>query len=114
MEAIMSAIGRNIKRLRLEHNMSQADLANRIGKTHSAVSMYESGEIEPRMGVVEKLAEVFGVPKSEIIESRYEYAAVSLYNDDERELLELYRSASDGMRNAVLGNLRAFKENSKR
>lgn len=107
-------IANNIKRLRSERDWTQEQLAEKVGVTRPTITQWESGWSQPRMGKVEKLAEVFGVPKSEIIESRYEYAAVSLYNDEERELLELYRSASDGMRNAVLESLRAFRESSKR
>lgn len=102
----MSAIGENIKRYRLQRGMTQADLAKRIGKTHSTVSMYESGEILPRMGTLEKIASVFGVPKSELVESRIEYAYISLANNDERELLELYRRLPDASKDAVTTFLR--------
>lgn len=57
----------NIKRLRNNAGWSQEKLAEMLGKTRSAVSQYESGKIIPRMGVVEDLANLFGVKKSEII-----------------------------------------------
>ena len=63
----MASIKDNIKRLREKAGMSQEELGVKIGKTRSAVSQYEAGKIIPRMGVIEDLAVLFGVQKSEII-----------------------------------------------
>ena len=60
-------IGQNIKRLREEHGMKQSDLARIVGATDKAVSTWENGTAMPRMGKVEKMAQYFRVPKSEII-----------------------------------------------
>lgn len=63
----MSSIGDNIKKLRESADYSQEQLGEKIGKTRSAISQYEAGKIVPRMGVIETLASVFGVQKSEIL-----------------------------------------------
>lgn len=63
----MSAIKDNIKELRERAGYSQEELGIKLRKTRSAVSQYESGKIIPRMGVIEELASIFGVSKSEII-----------------------------------------------
>lgn len=63
----MTSIKDNIKRLRENAGLSQEELGDKIGKTRSAVSQYESGKIVPRMGVIEDLAAVFRVQKSEIL-----------------------------------------------
>lgn len=63
----MNTIGENIQKLREGAKLSQAQLGDRIGKTRSAISQYESGKIVPRMGVIEDLVSVFRVSKSEII-----------------------------------------------
>lgn len=63
----MAAIKDNIKRLRENADMSQEELGLKIGKTRSAISQYESGKIVPRMGVIEDIASLFGVQKSDII-----------------------------------------------
>lgn len=60
-------IGENIKLLREEHGMTQADLAKIVGATDRAVSTWEIGTATPRMGKIEKMAQYFRVPKSEII-----------------------------------------------
>lgn len=97
----MASIGENIKNLREAAGMSQDQLAERIGKTRSAVSQYESGKIMPRMGVIEDLAHIFSVPKTEILGERVDYAVVSLGVDgltsSERALVSMFREMdSDG------------------
>ena len=104
----MGNIGENIKMLRQMRGMSQEQLGNRIGKTRSAVSQYEHGEIVPRMGVIEKLAEVFGVSKHDII-GGYEYAVVDFPAYGEQELVDIYRSLNATDRRRLLEIAKTFK-----
>jgi transcriptional regulator with XRE-family HTH domain len=62
------AIGDNIKKLRKFHDLSQKDLALIVGVSDKAVSTWESGTKEPRMGAIQKIADHFGLQKSNIIE----------------------------------------------
>ena len=104
----MGNIGDNIRKLRIERGMSQEQLADRIGKTRSAVSQYEHGTTMPRMGVIESMAQVFGVPKHEIIGDTYEYAVVNFVMLEERELLEMYRSLDEHGRSVLMATARAL------
>jgi transcriptional regulator with XRE-family HTH domain len=104
----MSSIGANIKNLREQCGMSQNELAAKVGKSRAAISQYEHDNTIPRMGVIEDMARVFGVKKSAIIESRTEYAFVNLANDDERELVELYRQLPTKAQKAILHGLREY------
>lgn len=61
-------IPENIKRLRLKHELTQAELGKIAGVTDKAVSTWESGAAAPRMGAIEKIAKHFNISKSEIIE----------------------------------------------
>ncbi len=61
-------IGNNIKRLRAESGLTQDQLGERVGVTGKAVCTWELGLKTPRMPVIERLAALFGVSKSEIIE----------------------------------------------
>ena len=79
-------IGENIRSYRTAAGISQEQLAERIGKTRSAVSYYESGRITPRMYVIERIADVLGVSKLDIIEQREHLT------ESETELLQLHRS----------------------
>lgn len=62
------SIGKNIKKLRLQHHMSQQELAKIAGVTDKAVSSWENDVKTPRMGVIQKLANHFNIKKSDIIE----------------------------------------------
>ena len=62
------SIAENIKKIRLEHELSQADLGRIAGVSDKAVSTWELGIKVPRMGAVEKLANYFGIPKSAIVD----------------------------------------------
>lgn len=62
------SIANNIKRLREQKGLTQEELARALGMSRPAVTQWETGWSQPRMGTVEKLAAFFGVPKSEIID----------------------------------------------
>ena len=53
-----STFGRRLRALRLALDMSQVELANRIGRHQTAIGPYERDEYEPPRDVVEKLASV--------------------------------------------------------
>lgn len=62
------SIAENIKRIRLEHGLSQAELGKIAGVSDKAVSTWELGLKTPRMGAVEKMANYFGITKSAIVD----------------------------------------------
>lgn len=62
------SIAENIKRIRLEHGLSQAELGKIAGVSDKAVSTWELGIKVPRMGAVEKMANYFGIAKSVIVD----------------------------------------------
>lgn len=69
------SIASNIKRLRTQAQLSQAELGKIAGVTDKAVSTWEAGLKTPRMGAVEKMAAYFDVPKSAILDDEYNPAA---------------------------------------
>lgn len=62
-------LDKNIKYLRESHGMTQSDLANIVGVTDKAVSTWENGTYQPRIGVIEKLASYFSIPKSALLDT---------------------------------------------
>lgn len=64
----MMSVKHNIKRLRNIAELTQEDLATIAGVTRGAVSQWEIGESEPRMGAVQRIADHFHIKKSNIIE----------------------------------------------
>lgn len=56
-----------IKSLRESHNLSQEDFGKIAGVSGKAVSTWENGTRIPRMGAIQKIANYFGIKKSDII-----------------------------------------------
>ena len=57
----MSAFSETLARLRRERGLTQAELASRLGISKSAISMYERGNREPELELLEAMADLFGV-----------------------------------------------------
>lgn len=61
-------LAENIKRIREQHGMSQVEFGKIAGVSDKAVSTWENGAKEPRIGTIQKIADYFGIQKSDIIE----------------------------------------------
>lgn len=59
-------LGKLIKTLRKEKNMTQEDLASKLGVTISAISKWETGKNSPDMTMLQKLSEILRVSLEEI------------------------------------------------
>lgn len=64
------SISDNIKRLREAHDLTQEQLGEIAGATDKAVSTWEKGKAVPRMGAIQRMADYFGISKSDIIEDK--------------------------------------------
>ena len=61
------AIENTIRRLRFEHGeMTQAELAERIGMTRQTVIAIEQGKYAPSLEAAFRIADVFGVPLADV------------------------------------------------
>lgn len=60
-------LGLLIKTMRLSRNMTQGELAQKIGKTQSSITMYETGRREPDLETLEALADAFNVPMAALV-----------------------------------------------
>jgi len=59
-----------VKTLRLKNDMSQTSVAHAMGITPQSVQQWESGKSLPRGNKLERLAGIFGVSASSLLESR--------------------------------------------
>ena len=50
-------LGSNIKRLRVEHCLTQGELGKIAGVSPMAVSQWENGRAVPRMGAIQRMAD---------------------------------------------------------
>ena len=71
----MGNFSKVLKKIRLNHNLTQAELAKQLGISRSAVGMYESGEREPDFETLEAIADFFNVDMNYLLgnESRSIY-----------------------------------------
>lgn len=58
----------NIRNLRLAHGLTQEDLGKIAGVSNAAVSTWESGEKEPRMGAIKRIVNHFGVSLGDLLD----------------------------------------------
>lgn len=60
-------ITNTIRRLRFDHDeMTQQDLADRIGMTRQTIAAIEQNKYSPSLEAAFRIAEVFGVPIGEV------------------------------------------------
>ena len=64
-------ISNQIRRLRFEHGeMTQAELAERIGMTRQTIAAIEAGKYSPSLEAAFRIAQVFGVPLEAVFQWR--------------------------------------------
>lgn len=106
----MSDIGKNIRAIRTGIGMSQTDLADAMDTSRNAVSRWESGERVMKLDSLLKLAEVFNVSPSEILDAETpgggEWEGViadirKLPEDDRKYLLRTVRTLLCGMKAGI-------------
>ncbi len=68
MDNLREIITENLLDLRRKNKMTQQDLAKQINYSDKAVSRWENGEVLPDVETLAKIAEVYGVPLSRILE----------------------------------------------
>lgn len=61
------SLARNIRKYRERAGMDQVQLAKQLDRTNSAVSQWESGRTVPRMPMIHKMADLFGVTVAELM-----------------------------------------------
>lgn len=64
-----TTVTNSIRRLRFEHGeMTQQDLAEKVGVTRQTVNAIEAGKYSPSLEVAFRMAEVFGVRVDEVFQ----------------------------------------------
>ena len=84
------SVGQRLRQRRMELNMTQAELARRLGVTPAVVSNYESGQNPVRSELLEKLIQVLDVEPNVLFQDIYRGAGFPV-SGEERRLVERYR-----------------------
>lgn len=67
----------NVRRLRMQRGVTQAEMANRLGVTQATYSRLESGVRTPDLPVLGNIAEALGVDPSDLIAPAEKLTAAS-------------------------------------
>lgn len=106
----------NLRQLRKEHNMSQEELADRLGyKSFTTIQKWESGVSEPSMEKVKAIAEIFGVTIEQLVNGSVEervtvlpkilpsaHAKIPTLALDEQCLVDIYRELNQDGKTALV------------
>lgn len=71
-EELRALFSNRLSALLNEHNINQAELAKILGVSESTVGKWMLMKSLPRMGIIQKLSDYFGVPKSYFLEESAE------------------------------------------
>jgi transcriptional regulator with XRE-family HTH domain len=72
-------IGKFIKKLREENNLTQKELADKLGVTYQAVSKWENGKNVPDISIIKEMSKMFNVDIDEILDGEKKDKKKSLY-----------------------------------
>lgn len=97
-------VGDNIRNLRLRYNLTQQDLAKIAGVTNKAISSWEHNRTEPRMGAIQKIADHFGIKKSDILEP----PELEIIETEEAKLIADYHGLNSEGKNILWGLLKSL------
>lgn len=100
------AIGNFIEKKRKEQNLTQAQLAEKLGVSNKTVSKWENGKCMPDYGVIQPLCTELGVTVSELMDGE-EQAHDSIRAYDDEQILDLLKrtQALESQRETLVGIL---------
>lgn len=84
----MTSFGDNLKNLRVEKNISQAELAEMVGMHSTHISRYERDLTQPTLEVIKKIANALDVTTDVLIYGHNEVKAKNNIKDN--ELLNMF------------------------
>lgn len=98
------AIGNFIGKKRKEQNLTQAQLAEKLGVSNKTVSKWENGKCMPDYGVIQPLCTELGVTVSELMDGE-EQAQDSIRAYDDEQILDLIKrtQALESQRETLVG-----------
>lgn len=74
-------IGDAIRNERKKCNITQKELAERLGVSASMIAQYETGKRKPKLETMRKLAEALGVPMGDLVANWSDYNTSEIITD---------------------------------
>lgn len=106
MEPVRRRIADNIKKFRLEKDLSVEDIGNAIGKSGKTVSAWEVGRGQPDADTMIRLCRLFDVDIADFYGESGDLAPIS---NDERDLVDTYRDLTSPHKHVLLAVARELR-----
>lgn len=81
----MSHIGKNIKKIRSVKKFSQQSFADLFGLSRANIGSYEEGRAEPKINVIMKIADKFGIDVGDLLNKELKVNEISRFKSSELE-----------------------------
>ncbi len=107
---------KRIKRLRVQNNLTQRDLANKLNTTNSTICDWEKGRCEPSIYDLIKLADIFNCSVDYLLGREDDFGIiksdVNEYTSDEKRIITIYRSLTDREKTLFDNLVNSFEDSS--
>lgn len=90
-------VGKNIRKLRKENNLSQLELASRLNVSNRTISSWETDRTKPSVDEVQNMINIFGCSMDDIVTT-----TVAEISDEERSILSKYRNADQQTKDMIV------------
>lgn len=80
-------LGERLRHYRRTNNLSQKELADKLGCTKSSISMYENNQRQPRLDMLSEMARLFRVDMNTLLEWKAQEDPHCELSEDERDQL---------------------------
>lgn len=98
-------IGANIRYFRELHNLTQNQLAKKIGVSSKTISAWEIGRIQPKIKYITALCEAFDCKTSDLTDKPFVNPEL---NEEQKETLALLSRATPEQKDAFVELLRSL------
>lgn len=88
-------LGRRIRAMRKARRWTQEELADRVGLTTGAISQFETGKAVPRWNNLQKIADAFQCPVSDLVSAEGPSDLVALIGEIEDLSPDMRQQVSD-------------------
>lgn len=104
----------NLKRLRIEKNLSQQKLAELLHVSQQSIHKYENNLASPDLETLKRMANFFNTSVDYLVgqtdvNHRIEQLTDTMLNDDELHLIEYYRKLSAKQKSAIKTVIDSYK-----
>ena len=101
------SISTRLKELRLEEELTQKELAEKLGITQDSISLWEKGKRMPDTGYIIKLCEIFQISADYLLGLTDDEFGASVagnapyYSPEEQKLIQDYRGLSQPLKDVI-------------